>query len=85
MQPSYKIRSNYSASVDLRLEVNGQQWPLAKTGHDHFVPATPFELPPCDGVIVVSVDGNEHRSKVRLVNGVRPDDLCVQVERYQII
>lgn len=82
MESSSQIRFNYSSSVELHLEANGREWPLAKTGRDHFVPAARFELPACDGVIVVSIDGKEHRSNVRLVNGVSFFDSRVQIERY---
>jgi hypothetical protein len=76
-----QILFNYSPSVDLRLEAKGKSWPLAKTGRDHFVPAERFELKPCDGVIIVCVDGKEHRSKVKVVNGVCFFDERVAIRR----
>ncbi|HET6323415.1 MAG TPA: hypothetical protein VFG04_01850 [Planctomycetaceae bacterium] len=76
-----QILFNYSPSVDLRLEVKGQTWPLAKTGRDHFVPAERFNLKPCDGVIIVRIDGKEHRSKVNVVNGVCFFDSRVTIRR----
>lgn len=67
----------------MRLEVNGKAWPLAKTGRNHFVPADRFDLKACDGVIVVSIDGKEHRSFVRVVNGVCFFDTRVAIERME--
>jgi hypothetical protein len=81
MDQNLQPRHNYSASVDLRLEAKGRAWPLAKTGRDHFVPAERFELEACDAVIVATVDGEEHRSNVRVVSGVRFCDTRVAIER----
>jgi hypothetical protein len=72
------IRSDYSAVVSLRLEVEGQSWPLAKMGKDHVVPAARIELPPCDAVVVLTVDGDERRWNVRLVDGASPIDVDVR-------
>ena len=72
------IRSDYSAVVSLRLEAEGQSWPLAKMGKDHVVPAVRIELPPCDAVVVLTVDGDERRWNVRLVDGASPIDLDVR-------
>lgn len=65
-----EIRSNYSSDVRLRLEVAGHSWPIAKLGPDHFVPAERFELEPCTGEIIMTVDQQERRWKVRLIEGV---------------
>jgi hypothetical protein len=81
MDGSCQIRLNYSSSVDLHLEAEGGRWPLAKTSREHIVPATRFDLPVCDGVIVVNIDGKEHRSDVRLINGVCFFDGRVKIER----
>jgi hypothetical protein len=83
MEETSQFVSGYSATVDLRLAADGKEWPLAKTGRDYVVPALPFQLPPCDGEVIVIVDGDEHRSKVRLVNGVRPGDCRIRIERYK--
>jgi hypothetical protein len=72
------IRSDYSAEVRLRLEAQGKSWPLAKIGKNHVVPAGELELPPCDAVIVMTVDGNERRWDVRLVDGASPIDFDIR-------
>jgi len=68
------VRSDYSADVRLDLEAQGQIWPLAKIGRDRIVSAEKIELPPCDAVVVMIVDGYERRWKVRLVDGATPID-----------
>ena len=57
------IRSDYSADVRLQLEAQGQVRPLAKIGRDHIVPSGAIELPPCDAVVVMTVDGSEREKK----------------------
>jgi hypothetical protein len=66
------IRSDYSADVRLRLEAEGRTWPLAKMGKNHVVAACPIELPPCDAVVILTVDGAERRWNVRLIDGATP-------------
>jgi hypothetical protein len=66
------VRSDYSAAVRLYLEAEGQTWPLAKMGRNHVVPACRIDLPPCDAVVVMTVDGAERRWNVRLIDGATP-------------
>jgi hypothetical protein len=66
------IRSDYSAVVRLELEAEGRTWPLAKIGRGHVVPVDKIELPPCDAIVVMKVDGSERRWNVRLVDGATP-------------
>jgi hypothetical protein len=68
------IRSDYSAVVRLELEADGRTWPLAKMGRGHVVPASKIELPPCDAVVIMTVDGSERRWNVRLIDGATPID-----------
>jgi hypothetical protein len=72
------IRSDYSADVRLQPEAQGQVWPLAKIGRDRIVPSEAIELPPCDAVVVMTVDGSERRWSVRLVDGASPLDTDVR-------
>ncbi len=74
-----EIRSDYSPIVSMRLEANGQVWPIAKLGPDHFVPVDHLQIPACDGVIVMIVDGHERRWIVRIVNDVLPFDDDVKI------
>jgi hypothetical protein len=72
------VRSDYSAKVRLRLEAEGKTWPLAKIGKDHIVPAAKIELPPCDAVVIMTVDGDERRWPVHLVDGATPFDFDIR-------
>jgi hypothetical protein len=74
-----EIRSDYSPIVSMRLEANGQVRRIAKLGPDHFVPADPFEMPACTGVIIMTVDGNERRWPVRILNDVSRRDSEVPI------
>ena len=65
-----EIQSEYSSDVRLRLEAAGHSWPIAKIGPDHFVPAERFQLAPCTGEIVMTVDEQERRWRVCLAKGV---------------
>ena len=76
-----EIRFDYSSDVLLRLEVAGLSWPIAKIGPDHFVPAKRFELAPCTGEIVMTVDEQERRWSIRLTNGVCLFDSAVSYQR----
>jgi hypothetical protein len=72
------VRSDYSAEVRLQLEAQGKVWPLAKMGRGHIVPSAPIELPPCDAVVMMTVDGSERRWNVRLVDGASPFDTDIR-------
>lgn len=74
-----EIRSDYSPIVSMWLEANGQVWPIAKLGPDHFVPVGRPQIPTCNGVIIMSVDGHERRWTVRIVNDVLPFDDEVRI------
>jgi hypothetical protein len=74
-----EIRSDYSPIVSMRLEANGEVLPIAKLGPDHFVPAHRFQMPACDGVIVMTVEGQERRWEVRIVHDVLPFDESIAI------
>lgn len=77
------IRFDYSSDVLLHLEVAGLSWAIAKMGPDHFVPAKRFELPPCTGEIVMTVDEQERRWSIRLTKGVCLFDSAVSYQRSE--
>ena len=76
------VRSEYSSNVQLRLVANGRSWPVAKLGPDHFVPSERLELLPCDAEIIMTVDGDERRWNVRIVEGACIFKTVVKI-RYQ--
>ncbi|MEX2216836.1 MAG: hypothetical protein WD768_22170 [Phycisphaeraceae bacterium] len=73
--------TGHSAVVELELQVDGKSIPLAQTSADWIMVDAPTTLPPCEGVVVVTVDGREHRSRVRLEKGVSPDVSHTPVSR----
>lgn len=73
------LRTDYSPDIRLRLEADGRSWPVSKLGPDHFVPSQEIELQPCNGQIVMSIDGEEHIWKVRLLHGAVPFDETVSI------
>lgn len=74
-----ELRTNYSAVIHLRLEAMGKCWPVSKLGPDCFFPSKPLELDPCHAEIVMTVDGEERRWKVRLIDGAVPFDSKVRI------
>jgi hypothetical protein len=75
------IRSDYSADVRLYLVVGERSWRLSAIGPDHFVPREPIELQPCQGEIVMTVDREERRWDVVLIDGVVPFDTVVRTRQ----
>lgn len=75
-----EIRPDYSAEICIRLEAGGHSWPVAKLGPDCFVPAKPLELKRCNGVIVVTIDGEDSRWDVELIDGAVPFDYSVRIK-----
>lgn len=73
------IGTDYSPMLRMWLEAEGTSWPIAKLGPEHFVPAESIDLCPCDGRIVMTVDGEEHSWQVKLVRGACPLDDAVPI------
>lgn len=72
--PTYG-NSGYSASVSLRLRVNGCVYPLAQVGQDRVMFDTPTILPEGDAELIVTIDGQEIRRRVNI--GERAIPRCV--------
>ncbi len=68
----------YSSTVSLHLLVDGRMIPLAQVGPDYAILREPMSLPQCNAEIIVGIDGREHRSAVRLVDGAAPDNETVR-------
>ncbi|MGH7128803.1 MAG: hypothetical protein ACREIV_09550, partial [Planctomycetaceae bacterium] len=62
----------------LHLVVGRKTWPLSKIGPGHVVPKEPMELDPCDAEIVMTVDGDERRWAVYLIDGAVPFDRVIR-------
>ena len=70
----------HSADVRMFLYVNGDTLKIAQLGPEFIILRTPIEHEPTDAEISLSVDGNERRWAVRLVNGIRKDCIRTAIE-----
>lgn len=73
----------YSANVTLSLHAMGRSLDLAKVGPDRITFRVPTELPPCDAVLSVCIDGNTTEQRLRLPDGASVDSASVRVERSE--
>lgn len=64
--PANYLGSGYSASVSLRLRVNGCVFPLTHAGPDRVILQEPAPLPDGDAELIVTVDGQETRRRVNI-------------------
>ena len=72
--------TGYSAKVRLWLECEGEIIPLAQVAPDWIMPDRSCDLPASKGVVVVEVDGIEHRRPVLLPEGISADSTRVNVQ-----
>jgi hypothetical protein len=62
---------DYSATVDLRLRVNGRILDVGQVGHKFLILAEPCEVPPgTEADLIVTVDGKETVQRVELHEGI---------------
>jgi hypothetical protein len=65
----------HSADVRMSLSVNGHVLPIAQLGPDFLILRNSVEHAPADAEVFLSIDGDESRWMVHLVNGIHPDRL----------
>ena len=65
--------ASHSAHVTLELRAAGQSVPLAQVAHDFAIPILSVDLPPCEGEILMTVDGEMTRMPVALREGGKAD------------
>ena len=70
----------YSPKVRLWLECPTGNIQLSHVAPDWVIPQEPITLPPMHGVVVVEVDGVEHRRSVFLAEGISIDSRRVNVQ-----
>lgn len=73
--------SLFSAEVDLQLIVGDRKYRVAKSGPDYVVLRKAVDLPRCRAELVMTVDGQERRWPLFLMNGAVPFDRCVRFIR----
>ena len=66
---STNLQQHHSAEVRLFPEANHGTYRLAPIGPDDIIFAEAVDLPPCDGEVVMLVDGRETRWQVSLAEG----------------
>jgi hypothetical protein len=79
------VQAQFSADIRLDLLVDGQKIPLAKVGPNYAVLQGPVEIPAGSiALLVMTVDGREHRWEIVLENGIVPFDetFGYRVTRY---
>jgi len=64
-----KSATGHSAIVTMELRTNGECIRLAQLGPDFAIPVDAVDLPPGDGEVVMSVDGEVTRMPVSLSEG----------------
>jgi hypothetical protein len=80
-----RLQEQFSADVRLDLLVDGRLIPLAKIGPEYAVLQNPDDVPAGqDAVLIMNVDGREHRWEIQLKEGIVPFDesFSFRVTRY---
>ena len=70
----------YSAEVQLRLVVAGDEYSLSEIGPDGITLRTPLSLAPCEADVVMDVDDHRKVWRVWLPDGISPDDTFARTE-----
>lgn len=71
----------YSASVQLLLHVNGQNYELAKVGPNRVVLRNAVQLPPCEAMLSINIDGETTQQTISLPHGASADSPVVMTSR----
>ncbi len=83
MSTQTEDRLSHSADVRIRLSLDGHVLTIGHLAPDYVVLDEPIDYPPADAEIVMSVDGQERRWRVRLANGIavgEPRTVIVQLQ-----
>lgn len=70
MQSPHTKTTRHSADVRMQLYVSGHGLPIAQLGLDFLILQQPFDYPPTNAEILLSIDGHEERWPVRLPDGI---------------
>jgi hypothetical protein len=62
--------AGHSAIVRIELRLHGQVLPIGQLGPDFLMLKDPVDHGPADGEILLSIDGDERRWRVRLPEGI---------------
>jgi hypothetical protein len=72
MNETHSATSRHSADVRMALCVNGEVLPISQLGPDFLILKSPTEHGPTRAEIIMSIDGQEKRWRVHLVEGIAP-------------
>jgi hypothetical protein len=70
MSTANREKPAHPADVRMHLSVNGHILSIGHLGPDYVILDNPIDHPPSDAEISLSVDGNESRWQVRLIEGL---------------
>ncbi len=69
----------HSAQVRMELRVNGHVLRIAQMGRDFLMLKNPIDHPPAEAEIYLRIDESESRWRVRLVEGISPENRKTKV------
>lgn len=78
---STREEAGHSANVRINLLFKGSTFTISHLGPDYIRLQDAIELAPCDGQIVMVIDGHESRWPVHLPAGVHPGSERIPVEK----
>ena len=73
-----QVATGYSAEVRLALIAGGHRFNVGQVGPDDCILRDPIDLPPCEGELVVTIDGSVRRWPVKLVDGIQKESPLVR-------
>jgi hypothetical protein len=71
-----------SATVNLTLHAFGLDHELAKVGRNRIVLRSAIELPPCNAILSISIDGHTTQQSVRLPHGASVDSPIITTSAH---
>ncbi len=71
-------RTAHSAVVTLKLIVRSETYELAQVGPELLIFVDPISLPPCEGEVLMTIDGRVYRQKISLPDGCDLDARIVR-------
>lgn len=78
-------KSSHSAEVQLNLHVGPISYRLGAICTDEIRFAKPIALPPCEGILEMSVDGSVHRWEVVLPEGASATESCTRCDTVRML
>jgi hypothetical protein len=74
----------HSAIVHTHLYVNGSILPVSQLGPNFLILKNPFDHPPTDAEISMSIDGREDRWRIRLPDGIQTGKLRTPISKCSV-